>query len=217
MSYQDWLDRADSPILRAVISARSPLGLGSASPRRRALLEALGIPLVVVAVDVDERRGRNEAPEAYLDRVVGDKLEAVLADERARASSVVLVADTIVLVEGDILGKPAGPDEARSMLARLSGRTHEVRTRFALGEIGRGLLHAETVATSVEFRAMSADEIDRYVATGEGIDKAGAYAIQGVGSFAVRRIEGSYANVVGLPVCEVIVALRRTGQLGAFP
>ena len=201
-----------------MISLRSPLGLGSASPRRRALLEALGIPLVVVAVDVDERGRPDETPEAYLERVVDDKLRAVLADERARGSSVVLVADTIVLLGGQILGKPARPDEARSMLTQLSGCAHEVRTRFALGVAGDArAVHAETVITTVEFRAMEVDEIDRYVATGEGSDKAGAYAIQGIGSFAVRRIEGSYANVVGLPVCEVILALRRGGFLAAFP
>jgi septum formation protein len=215
--YQDWLDRAESPILRAVISERSPLGLGSASPRRRALLEGIGLPLVLVPVDVDERCRGDETPEAYLARVVEDKLEAALADDRARGASVVLVADTIVLLGGQILGKPAGSAEARSMLTQLAGRTHEVRTRFALGVSGRGAVHAETVATAVEFRALDTDEIDRYVATGEGTDKAGAYAIQGIGSFAVRRIEGSYANVVGLPVCEVIVALRHTGHLATFP
>jgi septum formation protein len=200
-----------------VINARSPLGLGSASPRRRALLEALGIPLLVVPVDIDERQRQGETPEAYLGRVVDDKLRAVLADDRAHAASVVLVADTIVLLEGRILGKPADAVEARSMLTLLSGCTHEVRTRFALGAPGQTTVHAETVGTTVEFRALDTDEIDRYVATGEGTDKAGGYAIQGIGSFAVRRIEGSYANVVGLPVCEVILALRRTGQLAGFP
>ena len=141
----------------------------------------------------------------------------MLADERSRPTSVVLVADTIVLLGGQILGKPAGATEARSMLTLLSGRAHEVRTRFALGMSGRGAVHAETVATTVEFRDLETDEIDRYVATGEGTDKAGAYAIQGIGSFAVRRIEGSYANVVGLPVCEMILALRRVGQRADCP
>jgi septum formation protein len=201
-----------------VISARSPLGLASASPRRRALLESVGIPLAVFAVDVDERCRGGETPEAYLARVVEDKLAAAVTDARAQRASVVLVADTVVLLGERILGKPADSVEARATLTELSGRTHEVRTRFALGVPGsRGVLHAETVATAVEFRALEAGEIERYVATGEGVDKAGAYAIQGVGSFAVRRIDGSYANVVGLPVCEVIVALRAAGQLGPFP
>src|SRR5205085_1734393 len=123
------------------------------------------IPLVVLAVDVDERRRNGEMPEAYLARVVEDKLRAVLADDRARAASVVLVADTTVLLGDRILGKPADAEEARSMLRQLSGRAHEVRTRFALGD-REGLVHAETVATAVEFRPLDADEIERYVATG---------------------------------------------------
>jgi septum formation protein len=208
-----------------VISVRSPLALGSASPRRRALLEALGIPLLVAPVDVDERRLGAETPVTYLERVVAAKLDAARADERTRGAAAVLVADTTVLLDGEILGKPSSVDEARSMLARLSGRTHEVRTRFAIAVGARPAahdtdgaeLHAETVITAVEFRRLEADEIDRYAATGEGSDKAGAYAIQGIGSFAVSRIAGSYANVVGLPVCEVIVALRRSGLLGNFP
>jgi len=201
-----------------VIGDRAPLGLASASPRRRALLETLGIPLVVFAVDVDERRRQGEAATPYLERIVGDKLDGALADGRAKTASVVVVADTIVLLGDRILGKPADADEARAMLADLAGREHEVRTRFALGVPGAtAALHAETVTTRVEFRPLDADEIDRYVATGEGADKAGAYAIQGIGSFAVSRIEGSYANVVGLPVCEVVLALRRVGQLGPFP
>jgi septum formation protein len=202
-----------------VINDHAPLGLASGSPRRRALLESLGIPLVAFAVDVDERRRDDEGAAQYLERVVGDKLERALADDRSNRMSIVLVADTIVLLGDRILGKPAGPDEARAMLAELAGREHEVKTRFALGVPGASpsSLHAETVTTKVRFRPLDSEEIDRYVATGEGADKAGAYAIQGVGAFAVSRIEGSYANVVGLPVCEVVVALRRLGQLGPFP
>ncbi len=201
-----------------MIGASSPLGLGSNSPRRRALLETLGLPLVVIGVDVDESRREDEGAEAYLERVVSDKLCAVMADERGRGASAVLVADTVVLIDDDILGKPKDDDEARSMLSSLSGRSHQVRTRFALGLHGGARpIHVETVSTSVEFRALAPREIDRYVASGEGTDKAGAYAIQGIGSFAVRRIEGSYSNVVGLPVCEVVLALERAGLLGPFP
>ena len=213
-------------MLAPVIDERKPLGLGSASPRRKALLETLGIPLVVVAVDADERRRTGEDPDAYLDRVTRDKLARAAADERAAGASSLLVADTIVLLGQDILGKPADADEAVAMLTRLSGRVHDVKTRFliggsparaARGHDGQASLHAETVSTKVYFRALESEEIRRYVATGEGRDKAGAYAVQGLGSFAVQRIEGSYANVVGLPVCEVVVALRRLGFLTAFP
>ena len=167
-----------------------------------------------------------------------------------------ILKEIVHKVKHAILGKPAHHEEATSMLARLSGRTHEVRTRFAIGaRPGSALggtandraerashamrqgddsaaprdgavlaaasvmapLHAETVSTLVHFRTLDADEIRRYVATGEGMDKAGSYAVQGMGSFAVERIEGSYANVVGLPVCEVVVALKRLGVLRAFP
>jgi septum formation protein len=201
-----------------MIGPTAPLALGSASPRRRALLEAIGIPLVVAAVDVDESWHKGETADRYLARIVGEKLARATADARVRPAAAILVADTIVLVDDDILGKPADAAQARSMLSRLSGRAHQVRTRFALGlPLGSSAIHAETVSTSVEFRALEAAEIDRYVATGEGVDKAGGYAIQGIGSFAVRRIDGSYANVVGLPVCEVVLALRHHALLGAFP
>src|SRR5260221_6910782 len=112
-----------------------------------------------------------------------------MPDERGRNAAVLLVAYTIVLLDDQVLGKPKDGSDARSMLASLSGCTHQVRTRFALGlPDGSGPLHAETVSTSVEFRELEQREIDRYVASGEGIDKAGAYAIQGIGSFVVRRI-----------------------------
>jgi septum formation protein len=212
-------------MLAPVIDAKNPLGLGSASPRRKALLEALGIPLSVIAIDADERLRGGEPPDAYLERVTLDKLARVAADDRALGTVSLLVADTIVLVDDDILGKPATVAEAAAMLTRLSGRIHEVRTRFLVGKspvrsgVGEATapVHAETVSTMVHFRPLEAEEIRRYAATGEGMDKAGGYAVQGIGSFAVRRIEGSYANVVGLPVCEVVGALKRCGFLPAFP
>jgi septum formation protein len=203
-----------------VISFARPLGLGSTSPRRKELLEKVGIPILLVPVDVDEERRANEPADAYLERIVASKLASAASQSQARGAGALLVADTIVLLDGTILGKPAGLEDARSMLTRLSGRTHEVHTRFALGraEDSAGApAHAETVASRVTLRRLSADEIARYVATGEGKDKAGSYAIQGIGSFAVQRIEGSYANVVGLPVCEVVVALQTLGLLGDFP
>jgi nucleoside triphosphate pyrophosphatase len=200
----------------------SPLGLGSASPRRRELLERLGIPLKLLPQEVDESRRTDEAPGTYLERIVLDKLHAAARGSCDASMTALLVADTIVVVEDEILGKPSGAGDAERMLSRLSGRSHEVRTRFAIGRARPGdppaeLLHAETVVTTVSFRPLDAEEIARYARTGEGLDKAGAYAVQGVGSFAVARIDGSYANVVGLPVCEVVVALRRLGLLGPFP
>jgi nucleoside triphosphate pyrophosphatase len=201
-----------------VISSDAPLGLGSASPRRRELLNRVGIPLLIVPVEIDERPLADEAATEYLERIVDQKLADAVAQERARAASVILVADTVVLLDGEILGKPHDRAHAQEMLARLSGRVHQVSTRFALARPRDPVaLHAETVATCVEIRHLDNDEIRRYVATGEGADKAGAYAIQGIGSFAVSRVEGSYTNVVGLPVCEVVMSLQRLGFLGDFP
>jgi len=199
-----------------------PLGLGSASPRRRAVLEGVGILVRVVSAPVDEDPSADETPAAYLERIVLAKLHAAARASRGVYVSGLLVADTIVLVDGRILGKPSGVEEATRMLSSLSGRSHEVRTRFALGSAANGeppaaLLWAETVVTTVWFRALDADEIARYAATGEGLDKAGAYGIQGIGAFAVARIDGSYANVVGLPICEVVVALKHVGLIGPFP
>jgi septum formation protein len=116
------------------------------------------------------------------------------------------VADTSVLCDDEILGKPRDEEHAARMFGALSGRTHAVVTRFAVAREARVL--ASSVRTEVEFRAVSADEIAAYIATGEGVDKAGGYAIQGVGAMFVRRIVGSYTNVVGLPLCEVVEAIR---------
>jgi len=121
----------------------------------------------------------------------------------------VLVADTTVLLDGAILGKPEGDVESRTMIARLSGRQHHVTTAFAI-QCG-SKTHVEHVTTLVEFRALEDSEIDAYVSSGEGRDKAGGYAVQGRGAMLVKRIEGSYTNVVGLPACEVWIALRALG------
>lgn len=201
-----------------MISRHRPLLLGSASPRRREILATLGLPLRVAAVNVDESTREGEGPPAYLVRVVDAKLRGAAGMREAEGAGAVLVADTAVILDGVALGKPRDEAEARSMIRALSGREHEVWTRFAISEPGlESALHAETVATRVVFRALSEDEISGYAATGEGLDKAGAYAIQGVGAFAVARIEGSWSNVVGLPACEVIAALRATGLLDRFP
>ena len=179
--------------------------LGSASPRRRELLERVGLVVSVSPADVDETVLPGETPCAYLERVVEAKLLAVR--ERVGEGRLVVVADTSVIRDEVLLGKPRDDVEATSMLANLSGRRHRVATRFA---VARGsFIIAETVNTEVEFRGLSEGEIARYVAAGEGRDKAGSYAIQGVGAAFVRRIEGSYTNVVGRPLCEVLEASER--------
>jgi septum formation protein len=201
--------------------ASGPIILGSASPRRAEVLESLRVPFVVRAAAIDEDVRAGEAPGAYLTRVVSAKLAAVYAtlpeDDRARAAAI-LVADTSVIDGAIILGKPVDVDEAARMIARLSGRTHEVMTRFALGSATDGReLFAQTVTTRVTFRALTLEQSRAYAESGEGLDKAGAYAAQGLGGALVERIEGSYSNVVGLPACEVACALERLGvwTLGA--
>ena len=189
-----------------------PLLLASGSPRRREILAQLGVPIVVRAVNADETVLAGEAAPAYLERIVGVKLVAAFDLPEARDVVSVLVADTSVIVDGDILGKPADVDEAAAMIARLAGRSHEVWTRFAIGDAAsRAVLHAETVATVVTFRPLTAARIRAYAESGEGLDKAGGYAVQGLGAGIVSRIEGSYTNVVGLPACEVAQALERLG------
>ena len=204
-------------------SAGAParLLLGSGSPRRREILTSLRVPFVVHVAGVDESTRANEDAALYLERVVLAKLAAVAAvfapssdaSEEIRSAKAVLVADTSVIDEGAILGKPADVDDAEAMIARLAGRTHEVWTRFALGgpAPGGAVLHAETVVTRVTFRPLTAAKVRAYAESGEGTDKAGAYAVQGLGAGIVARIEGSYTNVVGLPACEVLVALEGLG------
>jgi septum formation protein len=202
-----------------MIAPGRPLLLGSASPRRREILETLGLPLLVRAAVADESVLPGEPPLDYLARVTALKLAAVAELAAGAEVGAILVADTTVIVDGRSLGKPETEAEALAMLGALSGRAHEVATRFALASPaapGR-VLHAETVVTRVVFRALDAAAMAAYVATGEGRDKAGGYAIQGIGAFAVARIEGSYSNVVGLPACEVVAALQQTGLLGGFP
>jgi septum formation protein len=203
------------------IDRERPLLLVSASPRRRELLAAIGIPLAVGSVAVDEAIGADESPSSYLHRIVRAKLSAALDDEdlsvaRAR-SAAMLVADTIVVLDDEILGKPRDEADARAMTARLAGRAHQVHTRFALALPADDRAHVETVVTQVWFRRLDRAQIARYASTGEGMDKAGAYAIQGIGAMLVSRIEGSHSNVVGLPLAEVTEALVALGVVTVFP
>jgi septum formation protein len=200
-----------------VIDRSRPLLLGSASPRRRELLETLGLPFVVSAPVVDEASREAEAPDDYVSRVVDAKLEAARGLREAAQAGAVLVADTIVVVDGLLLGKPEGRADAERMLRALSGRPHEVTTRFAVSDAVGSRVHRESVTTRVFVRSLTDDERRGYVASGEGDDKAGAYAIQGLGAFLVERIEGSYGAVVGLPACELVRALRGLGLLTSFP
>ena len=201
------------------ISASAPLVLGSASPRRRDILAGLGIPLRVAPANVPETELPGEPPLAYVERIVREKLRGSASAFAGGPGSAVLVADTIVVLDGDVLGKPADVPDAARLLGRLAGRTHTVFTRYAVARADAPFepVAARTVESKVTLRGASPAELERYARTGEGLDKAGAYAIQGIGAFLVARIEGSYTNVVGLPACEVVEDLLATGLLERFP
>ena len=201
-----------------MISAETPLLLGSASPRRKDILSGLGIPIRVEPADIPEHVGLGEPPLEYVSRIVSEKLSAVAA-RGPTAFSAILVADTVVVIDGEVLGKPQDTTDAARLLRLICGRTHTVYTRYAisLGDAPAVARVAHTVATEVSLRAATDDEIMRYAASGEGLDKAGAYAAQGLGTFLIERIVGSYSNVVGLPACEVVLDLRTLGLLGPFP
>jgi septum formation protein len=182
------------------------LVLASASPRRRELLEAAGFAFDVDVADVDETPASNEAPSTYVLRVARAKADAVSPRHPDRP---VVAADTAVVIGESILGKPADRTDAVRMLARLSGGTHTVLTGVAVKHAGR--MHAEVEQTTVWMSTLTPDEIEAYVSSGEPLDKAGAYAIQGLASRFIPRIEGSYTNVVGLPVAALVQLLRRAG------
>lgn len=169
--------------------------LASASPRRRELLAGTGVRFDVVPVDVDERQVDGEAPAVYVERLARLKADAAAA---RHPETLVIGADTAVVIAGEVLGKPVGALDAARMLRRLGGRTHEVLTGVAIA--GRGPTFAFVERTFVTMSPLTEDAIARYVATGEPLDKAGAYAIQGGAAAFVSGIQGSYTNVVGLPV-----------------
>ncbi|MFP4088160.1 MAG: Maf family protein [Desulfobacteraceae bacterium] len=195
------------------ISNTYPLILASASPRRKRLMAQARIPYQAVVSGVEETHmGGDPATQA-----------CGLAEKKARrafscmGASWVLGADTMVVVENRILGKPGNAPDAQAMLTQLGGRSHQVITGFCiLAPSGDGE-HCEAVTTDVRFKPLTPQEIDAYVATGEPEGKAGAYAIQGMGAFMVEAISGSYTNVVGLPLCAVIKALIEAGALEHYP
>lgn len=172
--------------------------LASASPRRAELLRAARLAFETRAVDVDETPLPDESPDAHVRRLAEEKARAVHAKRR---DAVVLGADTVVVADGKILGKPRDEEEAARMLRMLSGREHEVLTGVAV--VGPNSSRTEVASTRVWLSPLTDDEIAWYVATREPMDKAGAYAIQGFASRFIERIEGSYSNVVGLPVALV--------------
>lgn len=181
--------------------------LASTSPRRRELLGRFGLPFEVLAVEVEERPRSGEAAKDYVRRVASDK--SAQGQTLAPADAAVLAADTEVVLDGQIFGKPQGPEHAREMLGRLSGRTHEVLSAVSLR---RGDRHWEALSVSrVRFRDIGLEEIDAYWASGEPADKAGAYAIQGRGELFVAELRGSFSGVMGLPLLETAGLLQHLG------
>ena len=180
--------------------------LASASPRRAELLRAAGINFIVRVADIDETERPGEAPHEYVSRLARTKAEAV-----ARDDELVLGADTTVVIHGEIIGKPRDAADAERMLCALSGEWHEVLTGVYLRRGAQS--RSEVAVTRVKFAPLSQQEISWYIASGEPFDKAGAYAIQGYASRFIERIEGSYSNVVGLPVETVYRLARELGIL----
>jgi MAF protein len=187
------------------VTEKTRLILASNSPRRRQLLTLTGLPFTVKVADVDESPIENETPAEYVLRLAEVKTRAIQAD----ADQVVLAADTTVVDGDNILGKPADAAEAVAMLTRLRGKTHQVYTGIALLRQSDGLLLSDLCVTDVPMREYSDEEIHAYVATGDPLDKAGAYAIQHPDFQPVARMDGCFASVMGLPVCHVILQMRK--------
>jgi septum formation protein len=188
--------------------------LASASPRRSELLRQLGVRCDIHPADIDESLQPDEAPSAYVERLALEKARAALASIGTPRAPV-LAADTTVVLDAGILGKPRDRDDAIAMLSRLSGRCHEVLTAIAVVDAAR----AETAVnrSTVQFRRIESDEIDAYWRSGEPADKAGAYAIQGIGAIFVEELHGSYTGVMGLPLFETARILSTFGYRLLFP
>jgi septum formation protein len=188
--------------------------LASQSPRRSELLKAAGLSFQVIPSEIDESRVTLTEPVEYVKTLAQAKTNDIA---HQYPDKWVIGADTIVLIDGQILGKPSSKTDARKMLKRLNGKLHQVMTSYAIGCRKAGRFFSETISTEVEFKKLTNEEIEWYIQTDEPFDKAGAYAIQGLGVFMVKRINGSYTNVVGLPVCEVVHALLQEGVINRHP
>lgn len=182
--------------------------LASQSPRRKELLTQMGLTFTVRVADIDEQMNRSLSPAQLVETISAEKAAAV-AEEVNNPDALIIAADTVVTLDGAVLGKPRNEAEAERMLTHLSGREHQVFTGFTLRQGDKSLSRSEE--TLVTFRSLSLDEIRAYVATGEPMDKAGAYGIQNLGSLFVKGIRGDYFNVMGLPVCTLGQALKEFG------
>ncbi len=190
--------------------------LASQSPRRRRLLMGVGVTIEIRPVDIDESQNTYEAPEAFVLRLAEEKARASLSLNKSKLADenndMVLGADTIVVLDGEIIGKPRDRAHAFDMLSKLSGRTHHVYTGVCVLDSCRGK-HCDVVCTPVTFRSLPKQEIEDYLDTDEPYDKAGSYAIQGKGGVMVDRVEGSYSNIIGLPIKETLELIKKAGEV----
>jgi septum formation protein len=206
------LERLHFPLPRVfsyMFRNNGQLVLASGSPRRRHFLAELGLDFTVAVADVDEVLRSGESPSAFVSRLAQEKAAAIAVDH---PGVWVIGADTVVVVADEVLGKPADSADALAMLTRLVGRSHEVWTGFAIIRAS-AVAVSRAVRTEVIFASASADVLAAYVASGEPLDKAGAYGIQGRGGLLVERIDGSYSNVVGLPMAELVAELLYLGAI----
>jgi len=192
------------------ITISGRLILASATPRRIEILKLMGLDFDIMPGNIDETFRPEETPREHVLRLSEEKALSVAL---RHPDAWILGADTVVVVAGEILGKPRSPEEATKMLEKLSDRAHEVLTGFCITRPNRGVRIREVVESAVLFRKIAPDEMAWYTGTKEPYDKAGAYAVQGMGGCFIREIRGSFSNVVGLPLCEVVDALKRVAAI----
>jgi septum formation protein len=188
------------------ISLSAPLILASASPRRQELLRFVGLKFKTIPAHLNEDYIEGESPREHVKRLSQDKA-IVIAKKYPNA--VVLGADTIVVIDKSILGKPENKYQARKMLRKLSGREHKVFTGFTIAHVASKIKQTKVIQSAVKFKTISAAELEWYIACDEPYDKAGGYAVQGKGAYFIKSIRGSYTNVIGLPLCEVLETLKK--------
>ena len=188
------------------ISLSYPFILASASPRRQELLRSVGLKFKTVPAHVNENYLAGESPRQHVKRLSSDKAMVIAGKY---PESWVLGADTIVVIDGLILGKPKNKTKARDMLQNLSGREHKVFTGFTIAHVAAAIYQTKVIQSAVRFKTISPKEMDWYVSCDEPYDKAGGYAVQGRGAYFIKSIRGSYTNVIGLPLCEVLEELKK--------
>ncbi len=184
--------------------------LASESTRRIDILRTLGISFAIIPPNIDEQRGKDEPPKEFVSRISYEKAHKV---GNLFPENWVIGADTVVVLKGKVLGKPKGEKDAYNMLKALQGKWHRVFTGYCVLNISKNIIYRDVVETKVFVKDLTDEEILRYIKTSEPLDKAGSYAVQGKGGYMVKEIKGSYANVVGLPICEVAEALLSLGIL----